>query len=134
DRLWANQDALRQELDKLLNRGILQGKNPRELARDLRKVFDTSVYNAERLLRTELGRVQIQVAEDSFKKADIEKYEYIAEPTACEECAKLDGKVFDLDKMEVGLNAPVLHPNCRCSIAAYVDREAWDADLKARGL
>jgi SPP1 gp7 family putative phage head morphogenesis protein len=134
DRIWANQDALRQELDKLLNRGILQGKNPHELARDLRKVFDTSVYNAERLLRTELGRVQIQVAEDSFKKADIEKYEYIAEPTACEECARLDGKVFDLDKMEVGLNAPVLHPNCRCSIAAYVDREAWDADLKARGL
>ncbi|AVO22583.1 minor capsid protein [Aeribacillus composti] len=134
DRIWANQDALRQELDKLLNRGILQGKNPRELARDLRKVFDTSVYNSERLLRTELARVQQDVFQDCMKKAEIEQYEYIAEPDACPICKKLDGKIFNLDEAQVGVNAYPMHPNCRCSQAAYVDREAWDADLRARGL
>src|SRR5690606_22485740 len=35
DRLWDNQDALRSELDRLLNRGIVQGINPRQLAREL---------------------------------------------------------------------------------------------------
>src|SRR5690606_12899375 len=132
DRIWANQDALRQELDKLLNRGILQGKNPRELARDLRKVFNTSAYNAERLLRTELARVQIQVQEGSYKKAGFEKYVVIVEPDGCEKCKPFDNKVFNVEDMQVGANAPIFHPNCRCSIAAYVDREAWDADLKAR--
>src|SRR5699024_8418357 len=52
DRLWDNQDALRSELDRLLNRGIVQGLNPRELARELRNKFDASIYNSERLLRT----------------------------------------------------------------------------------
>lgn len=134
DRIWSNQTALRAELDKLLTRGIVQGLNPRELARDLRKTFDASVYNSERLLRTELGRVQIDVQEDSYKQADIDQYEYIAEPTACPICEELDGKFFYVSEMEIGKNAPVMHPNCLCSTAAYVDREEWDADLRARGL
>lgn len=134
DRLWSNQTALRAELDKLLTRGIVQGLNPRELARDLRKVFNASIYNSERLLRTELARVQIDVQKDSFKQAEIEQYEYIAEPTACPICAELDGEFFRVSEMEIGKNAPVMHPNCMCSTAAYVDREEWDADLRARGL
>ncbi|MDY0394781.1 minor capsid protein [Virgibacillus halophilus] len=134
DRLWSNQAALRAELDKLLNRGIVQGKNPRELARDLRKTFNTSVYNSERLLRTEMARVQQDVFQDSMKQADIERYEYIAEPTACDVCSALDGKIFKLSDAEPGVNAFPMHPNCRCSQAAYVDREAWDAELRARGL
>lgn len=134
DRLWSDQTALRAELDKLLHRGIVQGLNPRELARDLRKVFNTSVYNSERLLRTELARVQIDVQKDSYEKTGFEQYEYIAEPTACDICAELDGEIFDVRDMEIGKNAPVLHPNCRCSTAAYMSREDWDADLRARGL
>jgi len=134
DRIWSNQTALRAELDKLLTRGIVQGLNPRELARDLRKIFDASVYNSERLLRTELARVQIDVQKSSYKQADIDQYEYIAEPTACPICEELDGKFFYVSEMEIGKNAPVMHPNCLCSTAAYVDRAEWDADLRASGL
>lgn len=134
DRLWSDQVALRAELDKLLHRGIVQGLNPRELARDLRKVFNTSTYNSERLLRTELARVQIEVQKDSYNQTGFKQYEYIAEPTACDDCAELDGKIFDVDKMTIAVNAPILHPNCRCSTSAYMSRAEWDADLKARGL
>lgn len=134
DRLWSNQNALRAELDKLLNRGIVQGKNPRELARDLRKTFNTSIANSERLLRTELARVQGDVAMDSYKQSGFEQYIWIAEPNACPECQALNDKVFDVDKAEVGLNYIPKHPNCRCSTAAYMDREEWDRKLKARGL
>lgn len=134
DRIWVNQDALRQELDKLLNRGILQGKNPRELARDLRKVFNTSAYNAERLLITEMARVQADVFKDSMEKAEFEEYIYLAEPNACDACKELDDKVFKVKDMEVGKNMFPMHPNCRCSTSGYMDREAWDADLRARGL
>lgn len=134
DRLWDNQDNLRSELNRLLNRGIIQGKNPRELARDLRKNFESSVYNAERLLRTESARVQQDVFQDSAKQADIEQYEFIAEPDACPICSGLDGEIFYLKDAVVGENAYPIHPNCRCSQALYIDREEWDEDLKARGL
>ena len=134
DRLWDNQDALRQELDRLLNRGIVQGINPRQLARELRESFDSSIYNSERLLRTELGRLQIQVQEDSYKQADISQYEVIVEPDGCDYCQSFDGKVFNVEDMEVSVNAPIFHPNCRCSTSAYISRETFERDLEARGL
>lgn len=134
DRLWDNQDALRHELDRLLNRGIVQGINPRQLARELREKFETSIYNSERLLRTELGRLQIQVQEDSYKQADISQYEVVVEPDGCDYCQSFDGKVFDVEDMEVSVNAPIFHPNCRCSTSAYISRETFERDLEARGL
>ena len=134
DRLWDNQDALRHELDRLLNRGIVQGINPRQLARELREKFESSIYNSERLLRTELGRLQIQVQEDSYKQADISQYEVVVEPDGCDYCQSFDGKVFDVEDMEVSVNAPIFHPNCRCSTSAYISRETFERDLEARGL
>lgn len=134
DRLWDNQDALRHELDRLLNRGIVQGINPRQLARELREKFESSIYNSERLLRTEMARVQQDVFQDSARQADINDYEFIAEPDACPICAALDGKIFSLDEAEIGVNAYPIHPNCRCSQALYIDRETFERDLEARGL
>lgn len=134
DRIWQNQNALRAELDKLLTRGIVQGLNPRALARELRKTFDTSVYNSERLLRTEMARVQGDVFKDSMKQSDYHAYEFIAEPTACPVCKAIDGEIFQLSEMKVGKNMYPMHPNCRCSTASAYDRKAFEDDLTARGL
>ena len=134
DRLWDNQDALRAELDRLLSRGIIQGQNPRQLARELRQTMDAGVYNSERLLRTELARVQGDVFKNSMEQADYHAYEYIAEPTACKICSALDGKIFQLSEMQVGKNMYPMHPNCRCSTASAYDRRAFERDLEGRGL
>ena len=48
------------ELDKLLKTGLIQGKNPRELAVHLQKRFGASREDAERLMVTELARVQTE--------------------------------------------------------------------------
>ena len=42
DRIWMYQDMLKAELDKLLKTGLIQGKNPRELAVHLQKRFGAS--------------------------------------------------------------------------------------------
>lgn len=134
ERIWANQTALKSELDKLLVRGFTQGKNPRVLAREIRNAFGVSKYEADRLMITEMGRVQAEAQKESYNKFGYDEYEYIAESTACEVCADLDGEIFKVEDMEVGKNAHPMHPNCHCSTAAHFDREAWDKDLKARGL
>lgn len=123
ERLWDNQDALRSELDRLLNRGIIQGKHPRELARDLRKNFDSSIYNSERLMITESSRVQQDVFTDSAKQFEVEEYVFIAEGDACPICADLDGEIFKFKDAVVGENAYPIHPRCRCSQAMYVEKE-----------
>lgn len=133
-RIWSNQDALKSELDKLLSRGMIQGKNPRVLAREIKKTFGVSTRQSERLMVTELARTQTASQERSFKEYGFEQYVYIPEPTACSICKPLDGKVFNVKDMMPGVNASPMHPHCKCSTAAYVDRDAFEADLKARGL
>lgn len=123
DRIWLHQGMLKAEIDKLLRQGLIQGKHPRELSRHLVKLFGISAYNAERLMRTELARVQTEAQKRSFEQNGYEEYEFIPLGTACEICKRLDGKHFKVKDMAPGENAPPMHPNCRCSTAAYMNRE-----------
>ena len=129
DRIWMHQDVLKNQLSSLLQTGLIQGRNPRQLAVELRKYFNVGIGNSERLMRTELARVQTAAQKRSFEKNGFEEYEFIANGTACEKCAGLDGQHFKIAKMMPGTNAPPMHPNCRCSTAAYQDSAEYEAWL-----
>jgi len=133
DRIWMYQDMLKAELSSQLKIGLIQGRNPRELARHISKVFGVSRNNAERLMQTELARVQTEAQKQSYERNGYDQYEFIAEPTACPICRALDGKVFDVKKMLPGENASPIHPHCRCSTAAHMDKEEFDKWLDEFG-
>ena len=126
DRIWMYQDMLKNELNSLLQTGLIQGQNPRRLATHLRKRFGVSQSNAERLMITELARVQTEAQKQSFERNGFEEYTFLALGTACPICRALDGKHFKVSKMMSGTNAPPVHPRCRCSVAAYEDSEDYE--------
>lgn len=128
DRIWMYQDMLKAELDKLLKTGLIQGKNPRELAVHLQKRFGASREDAERLMVTELARVQIEAQKQSYIRNGFEEYTYVACGNAdvCERCQALDGKHFKVQDMMPGTNAPPMHPRCHCSTAAYEDSAEYE--------
>lgn len=126
DRIWMYQGMLKAELDSLLKTGLIQGKHPTELARHLQKRFGVSAYNANRLMVTELARVQTEAQKQSFIRNGFTQYTFLTIGTACETCRALDEKHFDINKMMPGENAPPMHPNCRCSVAAYMDDESYE--------
>lgn len=132
DRIWQHQDVLRNELTNVLSNALIAGRNPREFIPDIRKRFDVSRYQAERLLRTELARVQIEAQKESYKAEDIDEYEYIAcgLGDVCDVCRALDGKHFKVSKMVTGENAPPMHPNCHCATAPWFDRNEFDEYLE----
>lgn len=129
DRIWLYQDLLKNDLNGLLQSGLIQGKNPRLLARDIKKKFDVSTYNAESLMRTELARVQTEAQKQSFERNGFTEYEFIVNGGCCDICAALSGKHFKVAKMMPGENAPPMHPHCRCSTAAYEDSAEYNAWL-----
>ncbi len=130
DRIWMYQDLLRHDLAKLLQRGLLQGKSAIALAHDIRKVFGGSRDAAERLMITELCRVQTEAAKQSYGRNGNEQYEYLATgPRPCEICRALDGKVFAVADMVPGENAPPMHPRCHCSTAPHWDEDAYQGWL-----
>ena len=112
DRIWMYQDMLKAELDSLLSEGLIQGRNARVLARHLRRRFGVSQYNAERLMITELSRVQTEAQRQSLERNGYDEYTFLAEGTACPVCRALNNKVFKVAKMLPGTNAPPMHPLC----------------------
>ena len=112
DRIWMYQDMLKAELDSLLSEGLIQGRNARVLARHLRRRFGVSQYNAERLMITELSRVQTEAQRQSLERNGYEEYTFLAEGTACPVCRALNNRVFKVAKMLPGTNAPPMHPLC----------------------
>lgn len=129
ERIWGNQTALKAELSKQLQVGMIQGKNPRVLAREIQKTFGASASNAERLMRTELARVQTEAQRQSFLANGFEEYTFHVNRGCCSACADLDGKHFKIKDMMPGKNAPPMHPNCRCSVSAYEDDTEYEAWL-----
>lgn len=126
DRIWMYQDMLKNDLSSLLQTGLIQGQNPRRLATHLRKRFGVSQSSAERLMITELARVQTEAQKRSFERNGFEEYTFLALGTACPICRAQDGKHFKVKKMMPGTNAPPMHPRCRCSVAAYEDSEDYE--------
>lgn len=125
-RVWADTDALKAELDAVISTGIIRGDNPREMAKLLKEHVRTVVTNhryvTERLARTESARVQFVAQKNSLIEMDYRFCQWHAEPSACKICSDIyrhDTKwgrgVYEVD------NVPTVpaHPNCRCGISAY---------------
>lgn len=144
DRIWMYQDIMKADLDKLLQQGLIQGKSPKVLARELRKYYigdeklkngkNGAIYNTERLMRTELARVQIEAQRQSLERNGADYYEFIVNSGCCSICEATKGKdvghgkgIFPLKDMNIGENAPPMHPNCRCSVAPWMDTEQFSA-------
>ncbi|QBX22078.1 hypothetical protein Javan633_0025 [Streptococcus phage Javan633] len=81
----------------------------------LSKKYDTSLSNADRLLKTEISRIQSQSAERIAKENGFTHYIYVAEPGACERCKPFDSVAIPIDELKQGVNLAPLHPRCRCS-------------------
>lgn len=132
DRIWMHQELLKADLEKLLQSGLIAGKNPRVLARDIRNRFEVKISDAERLMRAELARVQTDAQKKSLEANGFEKYQFIVNGGCCPICeaiAKSNNGIYLVKDMMPGTNAPPMHPHCRCGTAAYEDSEEYEAWL-----
>lgn len=134
DRLWADMDSLRQSINVQVQRSLIRGLNPVEIARgfmpELRNDVRKARYVTERLARTEMSRVLTDAQMDSFKANGYDEYMIICERTACPLCRPFDGQHFPIDEMEVGYNASPFHPSCLCSQAPYMDRDELEQMIR----
>jgi len=114
------------QVDRLMKKGLTEAKAKAKAAtlRDnyalkltqsrastIARTEIASAASQGRLLGWEAGVETGMVENDSVK-------EWIAEPTACEICADMDGKTFPWnEEFPAGVMMPPAHPNCRCSAA-----------------
>lgn len=127
ERIWERQQALRQVVARTAHETLVRGRNAMAMIPELRREFGVSKSAAKRLAVTEVARVQSEAQKISMTANGFDEYEYIAEPTACPICAKLDGNIYKVAEMEPGKNCAPMHPHCHCSTAPHMDRDkTWD--------
>lgn len=123
NRIWKRQDVVAKYMNDNISKAIIQGKNATTLVNELRSLTGRSSREAKRLLVTETARMQSETQRELMQHNGYETYEYIAESTACEICAELDGEIFGVEEMETGVNSAPMHPFCRCATAPSAEFE-----------
>ncbi len=125
-RIWTNTDILANEVSKIVGGSLLSGKGVELTAREIRDRFGVSKYYAERLVRTETNYYDNQADAMAYEEMGIEEFVPVAvlDNRTSQYCADIDGKHFKYSEMEVGVNFPPFHPNCRCTTRGYLGKEA----------
>ena len=114
-RIEKNMRKLQNTVERGLMQCIQRGAPKEQMVQMLEERFGVSYNEADRLVRTELAQIQNQATLDSYEAGGIKQYKYCAtlDDRTSEICQKLNTKVFDVDKAEVGVNYPPCHPQCR---------------------
>ena len=126
-RIWSNTDKLAQTVKQEIVNGMIQGINLQTMAKRVSERFETAKKNdVERLLRTEVNYTLNQATLDGYKEAGIEKYEFSAtlDSRTSQICSELNGEIFEIKKIAVGLNYPPMHPRCRSTTIPIIDYES----------
>lgn len=112
ERIWENENEVAKRLHKQVD-NFLKGKvNVNQIKKDIERTYNSSAYNAKRLVETEIARVE----NDSFKRFCEEtgvrkiRRNAVLDNRTCNDCSSYNGKVYEL-KDATDLPA---HPLCRC--------------------
>ena len=106
------------------------------MSRNLVAKTEVSSYRARALVRTEPAYIHEMSTYDAYQEAGIEKYRYLAtlDRQTSKICQELDGKVFEIDKKEIRVNYPPMHPNCRSTTIAYIEGVKGQRLARFKGL
>lgn len=126
NRVWTNMDKLQETLNSGLIDCVVAGNTSSELKKKLIKRFGVAYHRADTIVRTEMAHIQTQAAQQRYKDYGLRYYEILGnDDDSCGnhsvDCHEMDGKRFLLAEMQVGVNAPPFHPNCRCCITPVVE-------------
>jgi len=114
DRIWANKASMIDKLQSSLI-GAFKGRiSIDKIGREIKTTFNTSAYEAKRLVFTEAARIQTQATDDIAKSTGIKTQMYSAtlDMKTNPKDASFDQSVWKVDDP----NKPKIpqHPNCRC--------------------
>ena len=121
NRIWNNKNKIAKMLKKEIN-DFLNGKTDiNSISKNIKHKFDVNYNISNRLVRTEIAKVQCEANEVWSNEHNIKKQLFCAtlDKRTSKICQSLDGKIYDFDDEDKKI--PPLHPNCRSCLIDIVD-------------
>lgn len=117
-------DHLAKQLRQHLADGLVQGDNPKVIARRMFTQIDKTRKQSERIARTEIIRAHAEGQLDALERMGVDEvgvaveYSTAGDDRVCPRCAPLEGVIL---KVKESHGLIPLHPHCRCSfLPAFV--------------
>lgn len=129
-RIYSNKADLINSLKKEIENNLKGKTHLDEAVRNLKKQFNLSTFQSERLFGTELCRIQSIASDNIAREAGIEKQMFTAvlDHRTSAECRGYDGMIFDINDSNKPI--PPLHPFCRSCLVSITD--SWTFNTKRR--
>lgn len=120
ERLYKDKLKLKKVLMKEISRGT-NNDNYEDVIKRVSKRLDISLNNSKRLVDTEMTAVINRAQIEKGIKKRHTKFEFVAiiDDRTSDICRELNGKVFNIDELNIGVNAGPLHPYCRSRIKTF---------------
>lgn len=125
-RVDKNTKELRKSLRSYVTKMLITGKSIKETAKqfmeankhltnDFNRSMNRHKNNAITAVRTEYNYVANQATKITYEEFDVEQYEIFAQIDSRTSviCRDIDGEIFNMDQIKVGVTYPPFHPNCR---------------------
>lgn len=134
ERIWNHENKINEILKQHITTGLIQGNSISKMSQKVTNDMNVSLNNSIRLVRTETAYIQGKAILESYIQAGIKKYKYLAtlDYKTSKVCQNLDGKIFEVEKAQIGTNYPPMHPNCRSTTVVYIDDNV-ESERIARG-
>jgi SPP1 gp7 family putative phage head morphogenesis protein len=120
-RIWANKQKLVKQVRYSVEQALINGTDPRKLSREVRRMFNVTAYESERLINTEVARVMRQSQDQIYEQSGVKKVMYDAtlDKKTSKFCREHDGRIYTF-----GAHPKIpeeSHPMCRSDIIPLVD-------------
>lgn len=132
DRIWKNKEKLVKQVRYSVEKAMIDGTDPRKLAKEVKRIFGVSSYESKRLIFNEVARVQRQAGDQVYKQAGIEKVMFDAtlDRKTSKFCREHDGKIYNLgDHPKIPEET---HVSCRSDIVPVI--EGWKPRVKRENI
>lgn len=128
-RIWTNKDKMTLRLRDVLERNMIDGVDPKKLAREMKNQFNTSAYESTRLVQNEVARCTRQAQDEIYEESGVVvevMFDATLDNDTSDICEELDGKYFSIDnKPEIPDDT---HVGCRSDYIPVVG--GWEPNRK----
>jgi SPP1 gp7 family putative phage head morphogenesis protein len=133
DELEGVTDEMDRRMARELADGLVEGKSPRDIARDVNREVDLGQERALRVARTEIIRAHAEGQLIALEGLGVEElgvqveWSTAEDEDVCPECEDMEGTIIDIDDAH---NMIPLHPNCRCAWVPALPEEITKNKLR----
>lgn len=133
DRIWKNKEKLVKQVRYSFEKAMIDGTDPRKLAKEVQRTFGVSAYESKRLINNELARISRQAQDQVYDQSGIVKkvmFDATLDKKTSKYCREHDGKIYDFG--EHPRIPEDTHVTCRSDIIPIIDE--WKPRVKKENI